>query len=173
MFALEQGEKVVATVHKHWFALVTPGLGALFLLLLPSFLITGVYALPFNLNLEVSTPFINFLLSIYTLFILLFLFITWIEYYLDMWIITSSRIIDIEQTGLFNRQVSEIALDRIQDVTVEIRGIIKTLLGFGTIHIQTAGEREFFIDDIPNPSHIKDLVFNKSISPARHPDIPQ
>ncbi len=82
----------------------------------------------------------------------------WMDYYLDMWIVTEKRVINIDQRGLFSREISEIPMANIQDVTVEVHGLMETLLGFGTVRIQTAGEREFTIDDIPRLNPVKDAI---------------
>ena len=79
----------------------------------------------------------------------------------DTWIITSRRIIDIEQQGLFSRHVAEIPLSRVQDITIEVNGILETLLRFGTIRIQTAGERDFFINDVPRLQELKNIILTQ------------
>src|SRR3989338_3096464 len=55
--------------------------------------------------------------STYYLFTWLFVLHTFVDYYLDVWIVTNERIINIEQRGLFSRTVSEQKLYRVQDVT--------------------------------------------------------
>ena len=90
------------------------------------------------------------------------LFIFWIDYYLDMWIITSERIIDIEQTGLFRRQISEFMLDKVQDITVEIPDMIATFLKYGNLHIQTAGETSFDIKQIHNVYEAKNIILDSA-----------
>ena len=53
---------------------------------------------------------------------------------------TNDRIVDIEQHGLFSRTISEVDLFRIQDVTVDIHGIIATLLNYGNLTVKTASD---------------------------------
>lgn len=89
---------------------------------------------------------------IYYGFIWIAAFVIWTDYYLDIWIITDQRIIDIEQTGLFSRVVSELDLKRIQDITSEVKGMAQTMFGFGDVHIQTASEQtKFNLTSIPHP----------------------
>lgn len=72
---------------------------------------------------------------------------------------TNKRIIDAEQRGLFSREVSEFKLYRVQDVTIEIKGVLPTFLNYGNVYIQTAGEaKEFVFKQIPNPRQAKDLI---------------
>jgi uncharacterized membrane protein YdbT with pleckstrin-like domain len=93
--------------------------------------------------------------SIFFLYAWLFLFQSFIDYYLDIFIITSHRIIDIEQHGLFGRTTSELLLDRIQDVSSEVRGFMHTVLDYGNVEVQTAGEQEHFVFvNVPHPTHV-------------------
>jgi uncharacterized membrane protein YdbT with pleckstrin-like domain len=97
--------------------------------------------------------------SLATLFVWNFFFILWLDYYLDAWIVTNERIINIEQRGFFNREISELKLTKIQDVTSEIIGVIPTLLDYGNIYVQTAGEKErFAFCQIPHPNRVKNII---------------
>ena len=69
----------------------------------------------------------------------------WSNYYLDVLIITDKRVFTIEQLGFFKRVSSSFRIDRIQNTTIHQRGIIQTLLNFGTIRLETAGEGEDFV----------------------------
>ena len=83
----------------------------------------------------------------------------WTDYYLDVLIVTNNRIFDITQEGLFKRTSSSFRIDKIQNVTVDQKGIIETLFDFGTIKLETAGEREDFVASyITNPYEIKKFV---------------
>jgi hypothetical protein len=78
-----------------------------------------------------------------------------------VWIVTNERIVNIEQLGLFSRDVSELELENVQDMTVEVLGIIPTFLNYGNLYVQTAAEKERFVfRHVPNPYAIKDLVMN-------------
>ena len=89
----------------------------------------------------------------------MFLFINLTNYYLDVWYVTSDKLVDIEQKGLFYRDEAVLRLENIQDVAVASKGIIQTLLGFGNIRAQTSGERrEFIMRNIANPEKVKDII---------------
>lgn len=61
----------------------------------------------------------------------------WIAWYYSVFIVTDQRFIQITQKGLFHRSVVDIGLNQIQMVNYEIAGFQETLLGFGTIMMQT------------------------------------
>jgi len=156
MLHLQEGEQIDIKARKHWFLLFTDSIGILFLYLAPFI----VWKLAVG-QLEIviphpSTSLVFFLSSTWTLLMWAKLFSVWTDYYLDIWIVTSNRVVNIDQKGLFNREVSTLQIERIQDVTFEINGIVATILGFGDVHVQTAGEKEeFLIKGISNPEGVK------------------
>ncbi|HRH32517.1 MAG TPA: PH domain-containing protein [bacterium] len=78
------------------------------------------------------------------------------DYWLDVWIVTSERVINTEQQGLFNRLVSEVHLGQIQDITSETKGLLETFLTYGDVYVQTAAEKERFrFKNVDNPDDVK------------------
>lgn len=65
------------------------------------------------------------------------LFYSWVGWYFTVHIVTNQRFIQINQEGLFRRTVVDIGLDKIQNINYQIAGLQETLLGFGTIIVQT------------------------------------
>lgn len=99
------------------------------------------------------------LAGIYALFIWLVFFTQIVNYYIDLSVVTDRRIIDVDQEGLFNRTVSELDLARVQDVTSEIHGIWGTLLNYGRVTVQTAGEQErFILEWVPRPHRVRETI---------------
>lgn len=162
MLQLQTNEKILTSVRKHWFVVLRTALVFAILVLVPPVTLTFLPFITADFSPEIIEPLVNFFLSLYVVTLFLFLFLFWMDYYLDMWVITDLRIIAMEQKGLFRREISEIPLSRVQDVTIEISGIIETFLKFGTIRIQTAGERGFTIDNIPRLYEIKDIILKYS-----------
>lgn len=68
---------------------------------------------------------------------LLIFFPFWIGWHFSVFIVTNMRFLQITQKGLFHRAVADMGLNQIQSVNYEISGLQETLLGFGTIIIQT------------------------------------
>jgi len=103
------------------------------------------------------------LLFLFTLLLQVFwliIFLTITNYYFDCWIVTNRRTIHTELRALFSRLLSNVPHDKIQDITVDIHGILPTILRFGDLKIQTAGGfREFVFQDIPEPYQTKEIIF--------------
>lgn len=157
----KEGEQIVLMVRRHWFNI----LEQFFVVLLMILLLAGSwFILPVFFPSIITSSFnilFNFLRNLFGMFIWITFFLIWIDYYFDVWIITNKRIVNIEQKGLFNRIVSELELIRIQDVTTEVTGVIPTMLNYGDVFIQTAGESQRFIfRQVSDPYHIKDVIMN-------------
>lgn len=155
-----EDERVVLFLRRHWFAILS--IVTAFTLLTSVPLILGWYfwdTVDVWLKHEVMGPLIVIVGSIYFLSVWLFAFLEFTDYYLDTWIITNERIINIEQQGLFNRTASELDLASVQDTTAEIRGIWQTLFTYGNVFVQTGGEKaRFHFKNIDNPEHVKELI---------------
>lgn len=172
MFRLRDNEKVLMTLHKHWWELGGAALAFLVFIALPPLILSFLPFLVGSLDTPELESIVNFVLALYLMVLFVFLFHFWMDYYLDMWIITTERLIDIEQRGLFSREVAEIPLHQIQDVTIEIHGIVETFLKFGTIKIQTAGEREFLIRNVPNLYEAKEVILKHANLKHKDTDSP-
>lgn len=156
MLQLKPEEKIITAAHRHWWVAAKKFTQIIFLLILPIIVLAFLGFLS-----EETTNFVIYFTIIYVLIILFAAFRLWIDYWLDVWIITSERIIDIEQTGLFRHEISEILFSRVQDITVKVPGFLASVLNFGTIVIQTAGEQSFFIHDIPKVHKVKEAILDQ------------
>lgn len=162
MIELRTGEKVIATVRRHWYLLALESFFLVLLVFVPLAAFAFLSASQeFLEDARLISIFVfataNWYLLLWTLF-----FIVWTNYYLDVWIITNERLVDAEQHRLFSREIAECPLYRIQDVIVEVHGLLPTLLRFGDIHVQTAGaQQEFTMRHVPHPHRIKNIIFEQ------------
>jgi hypothetical protein len=153
-------EETLLTLRRHWLVLFRHFLFTLMGATLP----IAVYIVLSNqdfiiLNNDYFMPIITLVMSMYYLYITLMFFNAFIDYYLDVWIVTTERMINIEQRNLFNRVISEKSLYRMQDITSEVKGFVPTLFNFGTIYIQTAGtEQRFIFKDVPNAPEVTQQI---------------
>ncbi|OGL72224.1 hypothetical protein A3D69_03920 [Candidatus Uhrbacteria bacterium RIFCSPHIGHO2_02_FULL_54_11] len=160
----QPGERVVMILRRFWFTALWIVLTAVILFLLP----VGVYALLLNfspslLDDSLITPALAMTACLYYLAVWLFAFTDFVDYYLDTWIITTGRIINVEQHGLFRRTASELNLSSIQDATSEISGPLQTFFKYGNVFVQTAAERErFHLKDIPHAEEVKETIMHLS-----------
>lgn len=160
---LEVDEEILRSVRRHWFYLVVTGLPLLFLAIAPFIFVTLSLEFFYEFTLRVIGPFVFqsiFMYASWLLCIFMILTAVWTDYYLDIWCITNKRIIKIDQVALFRRKTGSFRLERMQDVNVEVNGILATLLDYGTVHVQTASAdlEEFKAIFLPNPQEIKSII---------------
>ncbi|PIQ91439.1 MAG: hypothetical protein COV70_03640 [Parcubacteria group bacterium CG11_big_fil_rev_8_21_14_0_20_39_22] len=160
MINFEKDEKVIYTARKHWFVFVLETSFILIFALFPILFyhLSGLY---FKESL-VSLSVLYYGYSLWIILLWLVFVYIWTDFFLDVWFVTDKRIIDVDQKGLFHRETSSFRLDLIQDVTIEVPGILATLIGYGHIHVQTAGsKREFLMKGVSNPKKLKEKIMEE------------
>ncbi len=151
-------EQVLAIVRPHWLVILPAILLTGALGLLPPFVVWGVNAVDLGVNGPGAAVGIT-IISAFYLTLATYFYIRWLDYYLDVGVVTDKRVVDIDQLGLFRRNVDELDRKVIQDVTVSRHGFLQTIFNFGNLEIQTAGERRNFeFRGIPNPEKVQHLV---------------
>lgn len=152
-------EKIIHVVHRHWFNIIIQ--------LIPAFVMLVIMISGFILYPSMFSGFATdsmrivffFANSLFLLLMWIYCFVIWFDYYLDIWIMTTERIVNVEQKGLFSRQVSELKYRMIQDVSTDVHGFFPTLLNFGDVTVQTAAElSRFKFQSVGNPYHLKSEI---------------
>src|SRR5258708_6865404 len=157
----QENEKIYLVIRQHWMILA---LKILAWLLFAVILIISDWAIKTyapNLLISPYAEIITLIKSVYLMFLILGLFLLWIMYYLNVMIVTNERVVDITQNSLISHKVSELNLNRTQDVTAETEGILETFFDFVTVYLQDAAISERFIFyNVPNPGRVKKLIMN-------------
>ncbi|MBW6441739.1 hypothetical protein K0B04_02405 [Patescibacteria group bacterium] len=124
--------------------------------------IIPIFLMPFLSVVEINDEkiFNGMFIFAFTLFWYLalfgYVFQSFIHWYFEVLLITNKKIIDIDR-GATN--ISETTLDNVQDVTSKMASVIGQVLNVGSIHIQTAAEREEFeFHLVDNPSIVRDAI---------------
>ena len=158
---LYEDEYIVTVIRKHWFSFL--GMILIISVLLLTFLIGSILiynnvrgggtviqlaaqlcSTPNAITDNLGKGALIIFGSIYLLSVLGFSYIAWLDYYLDVFVLTNKRILRFEQLVLFGQKVSETSFQHVQDVSSQVKGFIYTLLNVGIVYIETAGENENF-----------------------------
>ncbi len=101
------------------------------------------------------------MVSAYFLLVIPFFTVGFIDYYYDLLIVTDRRLLDIDQNSLFSRNISELALEQVEDVSSPTSGILQTLFDFGDVVVQTAGAKEkFTFKGVYRPRQITEIILD-------------
>jgi len=155
----DPNERIVLVLRRHWVIITSKIFVSIILFLMP-FVIFFILSSNYPDFTEYPYNYIFWFVSLLYIGALWLYFLTaWLDYYLDIWIVTNKRIVDIEQHGLFKREVSEFSISKVQDITINIRGVFQTLFKYGNVQIQTASEsKNFTFHQVPNPYKAKDII---------------
>jgi hypothetical protein len=158
--AVDEDEKLLAVVTRHPFGIiklyaqVLAGLGlagGLVIVLLPDLL-------PREANPEVYIV-VGILALVLMGFMALLLFIATILYFKSKLVITDGSLTQTIQDGLFTRKVSQLALSSVEDVTALKSGFFPTILNYGRLVVETAGEQaNFHFDYCARADHYAKLI---------------
>ncbi|MFH0818419.1 MAG: PH domain-containing protein [Patescibacteria group bacterium] len=150
-------EKLIFLIRRHWSLIIK----YILRLLVAHIIAVGIFIfLVYFLQWELpnSGPIYVILIMIASCYFLgawLLYLHEFVDYHLDIWILTDRRILNIEQEGLFKRTASELDITKIQDVTAEINGKVQTFLNFGNVYVQTAAESQRFVfEEVARPQEV-------------------
>ena len=162
-FELEPGEHVVLRARKHWFLflaeLLPYAILAIIPFALPKLLAFAPPLAPYAAAFDYHTVVGRAILGVWLLVMWTSAWGAFTRYFLNAWVLTNKRIVDIKQQRYFAREVSSLFLSRVQDVTTNVTGVLSSLLGIGDIKVQSAGaEVEFIMHGIPRPEQMRDII---------------
>ncbi len=74
-------------------------------------------------------------------------------------IVSTHRVVDIDQQGFFEKIISEVPYDQIEDVSGRIKGVLGTIFRYGEINIQTgAGKVQICLQKIKQPVALQQQI---------------
>lgn len=153
----EKKEKIILLLRRHWITNVPWLIGAVLMVLAPLFLKFFPFLDFLPWNYRVMAIIIWYMLT------LVFIFEKFLSWVFNVNLVTDERIVDIDFYSLIYKEISHCKIDRIQDVTFKMGGVIRTMFDYGDVIIQTAGEEPVFeFEAIPKPAlvvrKINDLI---------------
>ncbi|PIS07674.1 hypothetical protein COT78_02230 [Candidatus Berkelbacteria bacterium CG10_big_fil_rev_8_21_14_0_10_43_13] len=155
-----EDEEIFLLIRRHWFDYMIFVFVAFLILILTIGIAWYLVVNQGNLS-QVTAVFLIITDSVLILLLLAVELYGFVNHYLDVYIVTNQRLVEITQNGFFNRDISELQIRQVQDVSAHVDGIFRTLLHFGDVYIQTAGEREnFTFSNIPHPYTVSKQIID-------------
>jgi hypothetical protein len=146
-------EEVILLLRKHpitnlgWISL------SFLMIIAPSFitLLTPIELLPTDYQFVLSLVW-----YLVTSAFILEQFLSW---FFHVNIITDERIIEVDFINLIYREITDANIDKIEDVTVEVGGTLRTFLNYGDVVIQTAADvAKITFEAVPNPDKVSKVL---------------
>jgi len=154
----EKNEVVILFLRQHLITLVPVVLFAVVYFLAPPFV--------FPLFIKMLSPAVKISVGYITVG-LLFWYIAgfgvvlakFLYWFFNIFIVTNDRIVDIDFINLLYKDIAEARIERVQDISYNMKGIFATMLNYGNVVIQTAGELpNFSFELVPKPSEVLDII---------------
>jgi len=147
--SLEKGEEPLLLLRQHAATFIWP--------IFRTVLMVGVSVplLPYAFNYMWSTIAI----IVWWVFVLSWFTVSWFTWYFNIALVTSHRLISINQPGIFTRRVRESTHDKIVEVTFQIKGPLATIFGYGNVDVYFTGqEKPITIKAVASPEIVKDQI---------------
>ncbi len=169
-FKLESNEHIILVVRRHWFKPVFKSLLLFFSLIFPIIISSIVFSLPKYTDQMGNTSVLSIIFLITWLFIIWnIIFVVWTNHFLDVLVVTNLNIIDIDQIGLWHREVSTLPIQRVQDISTKTEGLIPSILNYGQLEIQSAGSlTNFIVNGVQQPDAVRQKINEQIIKTSVH-----
>lgn len=164
-FALLPYEDLIFAQRKHWLTFALP------IAMMAIVGIIGMTALAFSFNY-----FADFSVQLFTFLIFLFIFLeslslrSFIDWYFNVYILTTRRIIEISYSPLASHKINQVLLDQVRctEIDTRIEGLLNDLLNIGHVIItfdRPTHQEELILEYVKDPRKIESFlqsVINKS-----------
>ena len=154
--AQEKGEEILLLMRRHWITNTWWVLASTALAIVPLFLFPPLFRGDFP---AFSAKAVLLTVVLWYLLVIVFAFESFLDWYFNVAILTTKRVVDVDFSWPLYRNVSEAELDKIQDVGYVISGFGATIFNYGDILVQTASEiTRFVFTAVPNVDKAHDII---------------
>ncbi len=157
-------EKIIKTFRKNPLTLAKRILKFLIFLAVSVFFLTYISQLEI---LSFAASYINIAALAGIVFSFSYGFYIWATWYYDVYILTSERIIEAHQKGFFHREVKEIDLHKIQDITYNVSGFTSTIIRLGNVKIKSVSGLEIEMERVGKPSVVREVILKLADKKAK------
>lgn len=146
-------EKIILILRKHPITNIPWIITALLMAIAP-FIALVVFPLEqFPFGVQVIGILVWYLIT------LAFVIESFLRWFFNVNIITDERVFDVDFVNLVYREITDTNLDQVQDVTVKVGSVIRTMFDFGDIQIQTAAEiPQIEFVAVPHPDRVAKIL---------------
>lgn len=159
--SMQIGEQEIFSIKRHPIGILFTYIVAGFSLLVLAVIIFGVAP---ALLPERKDEIVRLGAGLFLIVLMITLVLVVVSHYVywgNRWVLTSDSLTQISQTGLFNKESSQLSLANLEDITAQTNGILARVFNYGVLRAQTAGERsKFFFIYCPDPEKYAQEILN-------------
>jgi membrane protein YdbS with pleckstrin-like domain len=158
---LVPGEQLILNIHQHVIILLKYGFFTILACMV--FLVSAGFLFKSITVIDATTMrlIIIILAALTVIIMFIILYVISMAYAQTILVITDRSVVQVVQKGLLFHKVGRLSMADVEDVSSEQLGILTRLFGYGTLTIQTAGEKPNFVFKYcTNPVHITEIILN-------------
>lgn len=143
---LEEGERIVYAVHKHWVAIFKSTL---------SIFIFG-FSMPWVLYLiAFSTPTFFWVAMVWSCIAILRFMYLFVDWYADAFLVTNMAIVWVNWGGFFRSAATRMGFEDIEGVAYEITGFWSTILNYGVVNLKSVSGNVLTLKPARRPKEVE------------------
>ncbi len=151
---IHEDENLLQMYRKHEITLVPKVLQVFILIFVP-------WYLGLRYDYIFSSPGHTRIFIAWTLLVAFYAMHIFLVWAINVYIITSKRLLHIQHSSIFRKTVIETPLDRVLNVSFKTTGLFSTIFRYGDVLVQVVGlEQPIVLKQIPNPSQVKDFIWS-------------
>ncbi|MBI3231560.1 MAG: PH domain-containing protein [Candidatus Doudnabacteria bacterium] len=149
-FSLPASERLLKTVRQSEIVLMKPSL-----IVLGSVYLPWAFLIKYGLHVRFRR-----LLFLWTMMIFVFAAYKYVLWLINVYIITDKRLISINYKSIIHKIVLETPIDRIQNISSETKGLVKSVLKIGSVVVQVASlSQPIVLKNLKHPEEVKDFLW--------------
>lgn len=156
----KEKEQIVLFLRSHFtinFPWITFSILLIFLPLIIS-AILPLFKIDF-LSSPIAIRFTTIYVLLYYLLVFSYAFVSFLHWFYNVFIVSTERIIDIDYSDVVIHNMAITSLSHVEDVNYTQSGFIPTVINYGDLFVQTAGdERNFEAPNIPKPREAASII---------------
>lgn len=156
----KETETIILFLRAHFITNISWILITFVLIILPLIILTFLsnFGLDF-LSAPAANRFTIVFTLLYYLLVFSFVFINFLHWFYNVFIVSSERIVDIDYSDIVIHNIAVTTLSHVEDVNYTQSGFIPTFFHYGNLFVQTAGnERNFEALSVPKPREATHII---------------
>lgn len=153
-------EIIILFLRAHFLTNISWIIFSIILLILPAIItfLLPLFKIDF-LSSQVAVRFTAIYIIFYYLLISSYIFISFLHWFYNVFIVSSERVVDIDYSDIVIHNIAVTNLSHVQDVNYTQSGFIPTFFNYGHLFVQTAGnEMNFEAYSIPKPREATHII---------------
>ncbi len=158
MIAFYKDEEILKTTRRHslalWIEIICLSIASVAPYVFARLNILFFSSVKTLLTIKMTLVFVGFY-CLWLVVVIVFFAIAISDHYLDIWILTNRRIINISQKGIFSREIKSVDRNQIIQITMKPQTGIEKRFNYGTLIISKSDGEQVLIEEVPNPEKLK------------------